>query len=115
MMNIMTKMSQFIESIILLNEIILVICICEDEKEKKEQSKVYAEKIRRSTTYKINENSKRKMNKILDTSDEEEEVQGEDTQIKNKENIEKSTIKINVKGLEEYILKCKMKKIRAKE
>ena len=72
--------------------------------------KVCTEKIRRSTIYKIDENNKRKINKIADTSDEEEEVQGEETQIKNKDNIEKNTIKTNIKGLEEYISKYKMKK-----
>ena len=53
MMSMITKMSQFIELITLLNEIMLVICTCEDEKEKKEQLKVYVEKIKRSTTHKI--------------------------------------------------------------
>ena len=43
-------------------------------------------------------------------SDKKEEIKIEDLQLNKKEEIEKSTIKINVKGLEEYILKNKMKK-----
>ena len=42
-------------------------------------------------------------------SDKEEEAKGEDLQIDNRNDIEKSTIKTNVKGLEEYISKHKMK------
>ena len=71
--------------------------------------KVCAEKIRRSITHKTDKNNKRKINKI-DTSDEGEEIKGEDLKLNKKEEIEKSITKYNIKELEEYILKDKIKK-----
>ena len=42
-------------------------------------------------------------------SDEGEEIKGEDLKLNKKEEIEKRIIKHNIKGLEEYILKYKIK------
>ena len=61
------------QSVILLNEIMLIMCTCDDEKEKKERLKVCAEKIRWSMKLKGDKNNKRKSNEITETLDEEEE------------------------------------------
>ena len=97
------------ESITLLNETMIVMCTCKDKKEKKKRLKVCVEKIRRSITHKTDENNKRKINKI-NTSEEGEEIKGEDLKLNKKEEIKKRITKYNIKGLEEYILKHKIKK-----
>ena len=62
------------KSIILLNESMLVLCTCKDEKEKKERLKVYVAKIKWAANKATEDNNKRKINKIVETLDEEEEI-----------------------------------------
>ena len=110
-MSMMTKMSQFIESITLLNESMLVIYTCKNEKEKKEYLKVCTAKIKWAATKTNEENNKRKINKIAETSDQEEEERVEEkTADMESEAVQNESVstKANLKGIEEYILKNKL-------
>ena len=61
------------ESIMLLNESMLVLCTYKDEKEKKERLKVCAAKIKWAAKAK-EDNNKRKINEIAETLDKKEEI-----------------------------------------